>query len=415
MPMVNRRRFGWIRELPSGRFQASYRDPNTGRRITGPDTYRFKTDAQRWLVNIEADLNRGELPDLSLGRMSFEKWAEQWLKTRQVRKRTGYRYESIVRNLLVPQFGARRINSINRNDVVAFVSSIANSGQESKAADARRFLSMIFAEAVRSNGVRLNPAEGVRVKRHRREEMTFLTRTQVVDLADSISARTVRRRGGHEHTVKTPEYALLVKLTAETGMRAGEVAALRVGRVHLDRRFLEIADTVSEVAKADAPNGLLYDAPKNYERRSVPLPATLAQELAEHLKSRPGDADAFVFTMPNGGPLRHTNFYDRYYKPAVVAAGLPSRTRFHDLRHTYAALLIAAGANPLTIKQRMGHSSITVTMDRYGHLFPHLEADITDRMDEAYRLAIETTNSTRTARQVRERTNENLNDIPDLP
>lgn len=58
---------------------------------------------------------------------------------------------------------------------------------------------------------------------------------------------------------------------------------------------------------------------------------------------------------------------------------------YGDLRHTYATLLIAAGANPLTVKQRMGHSSITVTMDRYGHLFPHLEEDITEKMDEAYR------------------------------
>src|SRR5690606_10258528 len=88
-----------------------------------------------------------------------------------------------------------------------------------------------------------------------------------------------------------------------------------------------------------------------------------------------------------GGPLRHSNFYARHFKPAVLRAGLPEETRFHDLRHSYAAMLIAEGAHPRAIMERMGHSTIQVTLGTYGHLFPTLEAALTDPLDAAYRQA----------------------------
>ncbi len=83
--------------------------------------------------------------------------------------------------------------------------------------------------------------------------------------------------------------------------------------------------------------------------------------------------------------LNHKNFYRRTFKPAVRAAGLPDRTRFHDLCHTCAALCIALGAHPKAIQERLGHSSITVTLDRYGHLFPKLDETLTTRLDEMRR------------------------------
>ena len=77
-----------------------------------------------------------------------------------------------------------------------------------------------------------------------------------------------------------------------------------------------------------------------------------------------------MFTSPDGAPLRNGNFRRRIWYPAVEQAGLPDGLRIHDLRHTCASLLIAAGANPKVVQVHLGHSSITVTMDRYTHLFP---------------------------------------------
>lgn len=103
------------------------------------------------------------------------------------------------------------------------------------------------------------------------------------------------------------------------------------------------------------------------------MPRFLCEQLGEHLAERSCGRDDLVFTSPNGSPLRHRSFYRRAFKPAAKAAGLPDELRFHDLRHTCAALLIARGAHPRAIMERLGHSTITVTLNTYGHLFPSLD------------------------------------------
>lgn len=95
----------------------------------------------------------------------------------------------------------------------------------------------------------------------------------------------------------------------------------------------------------------------------------------------------YVFTSPEGGPLRHSNFYRRHFRPAVERAGLPAGVRFHDLRHTYGGFLISEGAHPKAIMERMGHSSITVTLDRYGHLLPTLEEHLTEALNRSGKAA----------------------------
>jgi len=98
--------------------------------------------------------------------------------------------------------------------------------------------------------------------------------------------------------------------------------------------------------------------------------------------------------QPDGGPLRHSNWYPRHFKPAVVRAGLPNGTRFHDLRHTYAAFLIAEGAHSRAMMERMGHSSINVTLGTYGHLFPSIDEQIDAALDRRYENAGSETSAT---------------------
>lgn len=99
----------------------------------------------------------------------------------------------------------------------------------------------------------------------------------------------------------------------------------------------------------------------------------------------PGDS-TFVFGSPDGGPLRRTNWRRRFWVPAV-AASVGDPMRFHDLRHTHAALLVAAGEHPKVIQQRLGHASISTTLDTYGHLMEGLDVAAADRL-EAMRAAV---------------------------
>jgi integrase len=165
-------------------------------------------------------------------------------------------------------------------------------------------------------------------------------------------------------------------------LRAGEIGALRWKRIDLLGGSVEVTEDVGEVAG----HGLVFGPTKTYARRRVPLPRFLADELAGY-QPHPYDAEALVFTGPDGGPLRHRNFYGCHFRPAIAQAGLPDGLRFHDLRHTYAALLIAEGAHARALMERMGHSSITVTLNTYGHLLPGLEAHLTDALDARGRAA----------------------------
>lgn len=113
------------------------------------------------------------------------------------------------------------------------------------------------------------------------------------------------------------------------------------------------------------------------------MPHFLVEILAQHLaQAQPSE---YVFTGRDGGELRRSNFRRRHWKPALDRAGLDAELRFHDLRHTCAALLIQMGGHPKEVQARLGHASITTTLDVYGHLMPTLGAQLDDALEKAHR------------------------------
>jgi integrase len=355
-----------IKKLPNGRWEASYRDPSGRERVKH---HRTRTAADRWLTSMKDQLNRGDYIDARLGRRPFAEWAAEWLATTaHVRPKTQAHYESILRVHVLPTFADQPLSAIATSDVRRFIAErLASGAAPGTVRSARKVLRLVLGTAVEEGALRSNPCNGVKVPASPKAEMVFLTAEEVELLATRID----------------PRYSTLVRVAAYTGLRAGEICALRVGRVDLDAGRITVAESVTEVPQ----HGLWFSEPKTYERRSVTLPDFLLEGLAAVLRGRPDDANAFVFTSPDGSTLNHKNFYRRQFKPAVTAAGLPAGTRFHDLRHTCAALCIALGAHPKAIQERLGHSSITVTLDRYGHLFPKLDETLTSRLDDLYRSA----------------------------
>jgi integrase len=140
---------------------------------------------------------------------------------------------------------------------------------------------------------------------------------------------------------------------------------------------------------------------KTHRRRTVVLPASVANILAEHTArfSDPRNPVALVFASERGGPVQHANFRNRVFHPAAEAAGLTPHPTVHDLRHTAAALAILRGAGVKQIQEQLGHSSVTVTLDRYGHLFDVMHEDLAQRHDEAIRDAMSTRAVERDSRQ----------------
>ena len=366
------------RKTSSGETKWDVRYRDEGRRQR-KKTFDRKIDATRFANTVEADLLRGDWIDPNRGKETFDVWAERWLTTLGDKKpKTAESYESIVRKHLLPRFGTWPIGAIEYPTVLTFISELQASGLGAGTIrNIRDVLRLVLQLAVRSGALKSNPVVGVKVAKSRRKEMIFLEPDQIIRLAEEVSRPPQRYRRGERRKDGYPEYGLLVRTAAFTGLRAGELVALRRKAIDLSGRRIHVRESASE-----ARGNLQIVATKTYEHRAVPVPASLALDLSEHVNGL--DSQRFVWSSPQGGPLRYGNWFKRHFKPAVERAGLDEGTRFHDLRHSYAAMLISKGAHPRSIMERLGHSTITVTLDTYGHLFPGLEAKLDGELDALY-------------------------------
>ena len=346
-----------------GGWQARYRDPSGRQRSR---SFPRKIDAERFLASTEVAKARGEWLDPALGRITFAEWADQWSTTIvDLRPSTVARDLSIVRAHLLPKFGRVPLANVTTPDVRAFIAELVAADNHSPATVRKigQVLSKIMNSAVEAGYIGRSPCTAVRLPAERSRQMRFLTPEEVARLADVIDA----------------PYRLVVLMAVYSGLRWGELAGLRRDRVNVLARTIHVIEQLTEVG-----GKLSFGPPKTAAgRRKVMLPRFLAEALGEHM----GAADEeLVFNAPEGGPLRRSNFLRRVWLPAVEAAGLDG-LRFHDLRHTAVALAIAQGAHPKAIQERMGHSSVMVTLDRYGHLFEGLDERIADGLDDVYRNA----------------------------
>lgn len=324
-----------------------------------------KSDAERFLVSIETDKLRGDWVDPRLARTSFEEWTGRWWgATSHLKTYTRDSYESLLRVHVFPRFAQATLGSIQAVDIREWLADLDRSGlSASRIRQAYFLLAQILRSAVESGYLAKNPCVGVKLPRMQVPEMRFVNAAQVEALASAI---------------REP-YGVLANTLAYAGLRWGEAVALRRGRCELLRSRLHVVESLSETSE-----GLLFGATKAYQRRTVVVPGFLRDQLAEHLAGHVGAADdALVFSSPNGEPLRRGNFSRRVWKPALEIARLDLRP--HDLRHTCATLLIAEGAHPKAVQAQLGHSSIQVTMDRYGHLFPSAAEELAGRLDAVHR------------------------------
>jgi len=334
------------RRLP---WQVRYRDPSGRERAR---SFLRKVDADRFAVTVETDKLRGEWTDPRLSKTTLAEWSERWLRTKaSLKPKTLAGYESNLRAHILPAFAGHELRHVDRMAVEEWVADLEAAGLgPSGVRQARQVLNSMMKLAVEAGYLLVNPVAGVKTARQPDREMLFLSAGEVERLAAAMGQ----------------PYATLVYLLAYGGLRWGEMAAVRRKRCDLLRSRIEVAESLSEAG------GMLHFGPtKTYRRRMVIIPEFLRELMAEHLaRDVDNDPDALVFTSPEGQPLRNSNFRRQVWYEAVAAAGLPNGLRVHDLRHTCSSLLIAQGAHPKAIQVHLGHSSIMVTMDRYGHLFP---------------------------------------------
>jgi integrase len=368
------------------RWEARWRHPtNPGGKQT-ERVFRSQDVARRWIrrMDSEAEGAMFKTPTQAQRPRPFKEIITVWKETcwTGLSPTTTARYGQVCRTYLEPEFGSTPITELTREVCRRYFAKLTRDGKApGTVRKVHTVLSAIMSEAVELNIISANPCTRMRgLPPNNHQEPTFLNAEQVRALAEAMP-----------HT----RYKLLVYMAAYTGLRAGELAGLRRKDVDLLRGVVQVRQALKQL---DPP---VFGPPKNGKTRTVTLPKFLRAMLNDHLTANhlSQGADALVFTSPEGGILRHGLFMRRVWYPTIKGdpnnkdpkrrrpPALPAELhglRFHDLRHTCASMLIAQGAHPKVIQERLGHASITTTMNRYGHLFDGHDTELIDGLDAAH-------------------------------
>jgi integrase len=355
-------------------------DPGTGKRLTKYHSFKgTKREAEAELIRLKASAGSGNYIDASkicvaefLGR-----WQADWVKLNLTPK-TAERYEQLIRTHIVPRIGKILLQKLKAAELAAVYSSMMTSGRltarkgraagdglsPQTAAYVHRVLHRALGHAVQWGILSVNPAESVDTPRGQRGELAILTK-------DQIRASLQAMRGSSLYPIAA--------LGLSTGMRRGELLALRWKDVDLDKARLRVERSL-EQTKATEQNktGLRFKEPKTtHGRRSISLPASIVTELRSHRRAQLEQRvalslgkeaeDALVFAHFDGSPLLPHSISTQWRRVAVRLK-LKDVT-LHAWRHTHASQLIAAGMDVLSICRRLGHGSPSITLDVYGHLF----------------------------------------------
>jgi len=332
---AGRARFGRVRKLPSGRWQARYHGPD-GVDRPAPATFATLTDTRVWLSTVEADLVRGKWIDPTGGRVLLRTYAERWMADRpDLSNRTREKYAGLLKVHILPAFGHREMGSIEPVAVRGWWAKLAQT-HPSTAANAYRLLNTIYRTAAADGQVTRNPCQVQGGGAEHADERPVATVAEVGALADAMPARL----------------RAAVLLAAWCGLRRGEILALR----RRDLGVLQRTVDVRQAAEYLSDGTVGFKSPKTAAgRRKVAIPSNIVADLAAHLAAYVADdRDALVFTGAKGGPLR-PHVLAMCWSAATEPVGLVG-FHFHDLRHT-SNTWAATGASTRELMARMGHAS----------------------------------------------------------
>lgn len=326
-------------------------------------------DIRRKLATGEYEL-KAETEDAT---PKFRKLADEWLENdiKVLRKSATYeRYSHMLKKHILPVFGGKHLNVITRGDVKDFLLKKIKAGYAAKSVTLMRdVIGGVFNYAIDKEIVQESPVKGVTkrldLKRDRSKEVDPLDR-QETDIFLQACQKQI------------PEYHLFFYTALRTGLRLGELLALKWGDIDLNSKYMRVRRSY-KLGK--------FSEPKNHKGRRVDLSDQLVKEIKAHkakekqkgLKLGLGDAPELVFNR-NGKPIEQ-NYIRRVFKRVLDKAGL-REIRLHDLRHTYASQLLSLGESPMYVKEQLGHHSIQLTVDTYGHWIPSEGKTGVNRLDE---------------------------------
>ena len=317
-----------------------------------------KKDAEAFIIRIQAEISTGTYREIRP--ITFTEFAEQWLRdyaTVQVKPSTLGGYRSMLASSLIPFFGDVPLASIRTADVQRYVAERLASGV--KGATVQKALIMLkgmLKQAVEWDYLRVNPAQAAKAPRREHTEMDFLTPAEIHAFLGALDR----------------EWYALFFTAIFTGMRLGELLALQWSDIDWRSGTIRVRRSVW--------HGQFQEPKTRYAVRTIGMSPRLANVLMDHKITAPWSRYDLVFCTADGLFIDQANLRHRVFEPTLRVAGL-RKMRIHDLRHTFASLLINQGENLKYVQHQLGHASITTTVDRYGHLMPDAHVGASQRLD----------------------------------
>lgn len=375
---------GGLRERAPGAFELKVRalDQKTGRRIV--KYYSFKgtrMGAKKRLGELLNLANDGALPD---EQKLFGVLLDVWISGLDVSPKTSERYKEIAERQIRPHLGKLKVRAITPSRVEQLYGDLrAGIGPDGKEGGrplssktighVHRLLVQVFALAERDRVIQSNPARHARRPKEAGGEVEILKEAEVRAVLDKLSGRPLW---------------LIAAVGLATGMRRGELLALRWADIDFEANRIRVVQSLEETR-----GGLRFKSPKTKQgRRQLTVPASIVTELRAHRRRQLEERlalglgrdqdDGLVFRQPDGSPLR-PNRLSCEWRRAVVALKLP-KVSLHSWRHSHASALIAAGVDVVTVSKRLGHASPTITLGVYSHLFHPTDSDAAAVFDRAF-------------------------------
>lgn len=385
------RKTGHIRERTRGSWELRYslgRDPASGKRRVATATVKgTRRDAEKELRRLLRTLDTGEHVDPT--RMTVGQWLTRWLDAmrEEIGPKSHERYSEIVRNYLAPELGAYPITKLASAHIQTLYEKWSREGRRDGkvgglSPSTRRYIHRILrsamARAVEQQVIARNPADVFRKRlpKVERKEIVTLLPAQSALLLDALA-----RSNLFGPTL----------LALATGMRRGEILALRWRNVDFERGVVRIVESL-EQTKA----GLRFKPTKTDKARAVTLPAFAITQLG-HLKRKQAESllklgirqttETLACANLVGEPQKPRSLTHAFRREVSRLEGFP-HVRFHDLRHTHATQLLVAGVHPKVVQERLGHSTITTTLDLYSHVTETMQKDAAVRLNDAIGAAI---------------------------
>ena len=362
------------------------RDTSGKRRQRWYSGHRTKKDAQRELARLLHTLHSGAYVEPY--RATVAEYLEQWLKDyakTNVTAKTFERYAEIARLHLVPNLGHYALSKLHPLHIVAYYTSALQTGRRDgrgglsaqTVTHHHRVLHGALQQAVKWQLLARNPADAVEPPRSQRKEMCALDEPETARLLNAA---------------KGTRLYMPILLAVTTGMRRGEILGLRWQDLDLTTSMLSVRQSLEQTKARVA-----FKQPKTVKgRRVIALPQITVEALHEHKKEQakqrlllgPDYRDhGLVLANVDGTPWAPNSFTSSY-RSLVARLGL-AQIRFHDLRHTHATQLLRQGVHPKVVSERLGHSSIGITLDVYSHVLPGMQEDAARRIDVALRTALQ--------------------------